>query len=283
VTPPLTTATRLIALLGDPVAHSLSPVFQNAALAAAGLDGVYVALRCGRDEVPGLIRGIARAGGAGNVTLPHKEVAAETVEMPTSAVQRTGACNTWWLEEGKICGDNTDVPGVTSAVAALLGRDPAGARVLLVGAGGSARAALAAMIDARASEIVVANRSAARGQALVDALGNGRAPVRFAAPDSLDGESFDLAINATSLGLKSSDALPLALDGGPAIGAALDLVYSAASTPWVCGLQARGVPAADGLEMLIFQGAASFERWWGVPAPIEAMRASLTRPAAPVR
>ena len=278
-----TTATRLIALLGDPVAHSLSPVFQNAALAAAGLDGVYVALRCAREEVPGLIRGIARAGGAGNVTLPHKEVAAATVELPTPAVLRTGACNTWWLEEGRICGDNTDVPGVTSAVASLLGRGPAGARVLLVGAGGSARAALAAMIDARPSEIVVANRSEERGRALVDTIGGGGAPVRFATPESLAGESFDLAINATSLGLKAGDPLPLPLDGGPAVGAALDLVYSASSTPWVRGLQARGIPAVDGLEMLIFQGAASFERWWGIPAPVDAMRASLARPAAPVR
>ena len=116
---------------------------------------------------------------------------------------------------------------------------------------------------------------------LVDAFA-GRVPVRFLALHSLDGESFDLAINATSLGLRASDAPPLPLDTGPSIGAALDLVYSSASTPWVRALQARGVPAADGLEMLIFQGAASFERWWGIPAPIDAMRASLTRPAAPV-
>ena len=85
MTRPLTTATRLIALLGDPVAHSLSPVFQNAALQAAGLDGVYLALRCAAAEVPGLIRGIAGAGGGGNVTLPHKGVAADTVDAPTEA------------------------------------------------------------------------------------------------------------------------------------------------------------------------------------------------------
>ncbi len=283
MTAPLTTATRLIALFGDPVAHSLSPVFQNAALAAAGLDGVYLALRCTAAEMPGLLRGIARAGGAGNVTLPHKGLAAETIEMPTPAVLRTGACNTWWLEEGKICGDNTDVPGVTSAVASLLGRDPAGARILLVGAGGSARAALAAMIDARATEIVVSNRSPERGTALVDAFSDGRTPVRYLAAERLEGEAFDLVINATALGLRPTDPLPLPLDAGPTVGAALDLVYSAGSTPWVRELQARGVPAVDGLEMLIFQGAASFERWWGIPAPIDAMRASLTRPAAPVR
>ena len=277
-----TTSTRLIALLGDPVAHSLSPVFQNAALRATGLDGVYVALRCGPREMPGLLRGIASAGGAGNVTLPHKELAAQTIEMPTPAVVRTKACNTWWLEEGRICGDNTDVQGVTRAVAALLGRDPAGARILLVGAGGSARAALAAMIDARATEIVVTNRSPGRGVALVEAFHDARTPVRFSAAEALRGERFDLVINATSLGLRATDPLPLPLDAGPAVGAALDLVYSAGSTRWVRELQARGVPAVDGVEMLILQGAASFERWWGVPAPLDAMRASLARPVAPL-
>ena len=275
MSPSLSTRTRLVALLGDPVAHSLSPVFQNAAIAAAGLDAVYLALRCDASELPGLIRGIARAGGAGNVTLPHKALAAETIDLALPAVLRTGACNTYWLEDGRICGDNTDVPGVTSAVRSLLGRDPAGARVLLLGAGGSSRAALAAMLDAGASQVVVANRTVVRARELVEGFASEGAPVVVAAPDSLDGEAFDLVINSTSLGLRETDALPLPIDDGPSFGAALDLVYSPASTPWVRALQARGVRAADGLEMLLFQGAASFERWWGIPAPLAAMRDSL--------
>lgn len=278
----ISAATRLIALLGDPVSHSLSPVFQNAAFAAAAVDGVYVTLRCAREEVPGLIRGIARAGGGGNVTVPHKEVAAKSVERPTSAVTRTAACNTYWLEDGLVCGDNTDVVGVASAVRSLLGRDARGARVLVLGAGGSARAVLAAMVDDGVDEVVVANRTPERGSALVSTFAGARAALRSSPLSSLGGERFDLAINATSLGLKEVDPLPLPDTARIRIGAALDLVYSRGSTRWVRGLRERAIPAADGMEMLVLQGAASFERWWRVPAPIDAMRRSLgVRGSAP--
>ena len=273
--PPVTSGTRLLALLGNPVAHSLSPVFQNAAIAAAGLDGVYLALRCDRADVPGLLRGIALSGGGGNVTLPHKELAATSVDRVTPAVQRTGACNTFWSEDGTLRGDNTDVEGVSSAVRGLLGAPPIGARVLLLGAGGSARAALVAMMDGRAKEVVVANRTRAKAEELVGSFGHTGATLRVLPLDSLTAEPFDLVINATSLGLKPEDPLPLAVDHGPNIGAALDLVYSSRSTPWVRALRERGIPASDGIEMLLSQGAASFERWWGVSAPMAEMRASL--------
>jgi shikimate dehydrogenase len=280
VSPAPSASTRLIALLGDPVSHSLSPHFQNAAFAAAGVDGVYVALRCAAADVPTLVRGISRAGGGGNVTLPHKEAAAEAVERPSRAVQRTGACNTWWLEDGVVCGDNTDVVGVRDAVRALLGRDPAGARVLLLGAGGSSRAALAALVDAGAGEVVIANRTPDRARGLAARFADAATPLRVATPDRLAGERFDLAVNSTSLGLRESDPLPLPPDG-TAVGAALDLVYARGSTPWVRALRERGVPAADGIEMLLRQGAASFERWWGIPAPLEAMRRALAPSPAP--
>src|SRR5690606_22711034 len=112
----ITAATRLVALLGDPVSHSLSPTFQNAAFDAAGLDAVYLALRVSATELPGLLRGIAHAGGAGNVTVPHKEVAARAVDVPTEEVVRTGACNTFWCEGDRVHGDNTDVTGFLRAI-----------------------------------------------------------------------------------------------------------------------------------------------------------------------
>jgi shikimate dehydrogenase len=280
VTRQVTSATRLIALLGDPVAHSLSPVFQNAALAAAGLDAVYLALRARHSEVPGLLRGIARAGGAGNVTLPHKELAAATIEVGTSAVERTGACNTFWLEGERVHGDNTDVVGVAEAARSLLGGPPAGARVLLLGAGGSARAAVAAMLDRGADEIVIANRTAEKAESLARRFQGGPRLPRALPLEALGDERFDLVINATSLGLRPKQPLPLSPEHGPSIGAALDLVYSRSGTPWVRALQARGIPAADGREMLIFQGAASFERWWGMPAPVEQMRSALAEASA---
>src|SRR5690606_26813111 len=99
----VTSESRVLALLGDPVQHSASPRIQNAALERAGLDGVYVALRCGPDDVVGLMRGLARAGGGGNVTLPHKERAAGMLDVASDAVRRTGACNTFWGdEEGRL-------------------------------------------------------------------------------------------------------------------------------------------------------------------------------------
>jgi len=278
VTSAPTAATRTVVLLGSPVSHSLSPAFQNAAFAAAGVDGVYVALRCDSDGLPGLLRGIARAGGAGNVTVPHKAAAAQVVERASPAVRRTGACNTFWLEDGAVCGDNTDVAGFAAAARSLLGGEPRGARVLVVGAGGAARAALCALEDAGADSVTVLNRTRARAESLVDEFRGGKTALDSAAsPGELARERFDLVVNATSLGLGSGDPLPLASDGPVRVGAALDLVYSPAETPWVRALRAGGIPAADGLEMLLRQGAAAFERWWGVPAPLEAMRAALPR------
>lgn len=276
MTAPPTASTRLLALLGDPVGHSLSPRFQNAAIRAAGLDAVYLALRCAPDEFAGLLRGIARAGGGGNVTLPHKERAAAAVERRTAAVERTGACNTFWLHEGEVWGDNTDVAGFAAAARILLGGPPAGARVLLVGAGGAARAALASLVDEGAAEVVVLNRSAARAAALVERFAGAGTRISAApASDSLSGPAFDLAVNATSLGLRPGDPPPLPPAAGASIAAALDLVYAPGGTAWVRDARARGIPAADGAEMLLRQGAASFARWWGREAPLEAMRAAL--------
>jgi shikimate dehydrogenase len=276
----VTAGTRLFALLGDPVAHSLSPSFQNAAFRALGLDAVFVALRCGADELPGLLRGIARAGGGGNVTVPHKALAARTVDRPSDAVLRTGACNAFWQEDGVVAGDNTDVAGASAAVAALLGREPAGARVLLLGAGGAASAVLCALVDARPERIVIVNRTPDRARALAERY---RTPgVRIDVVDGADalaGERFDLAVNSTSLGLKADDALPLDPDAARVtVGAALDLVYARGETPWVREMRARGLPAADGKEMLLQQGAAAFRRWWGSEPPLDVMRAALEAP-----
>jgi len=272
-----TAATRLVALLGDPVQHSLSPIFQNAAFAAAGVDAVYLALRCGASDVPGLLRGIARAGGAGNVTVPHKQIAAATVERRTPAVERTDACNTFWLEDGTVWGDNTDVAGFAGAVETLLGVPPTDARVLLLGAGGAARAALAALTDASAAEVVIVNRSRERVEDLTRRFAGGTTRIEAAGGlGELTGRSFDLVVNATSLGLRPDDPLPLdpALPA-PRVSHALDLVYSPRGTRWMNVMNAAGIPAADGLEMLIRQGAAAFERWWQRPAPLSAMRAAL--------
>src|SRR5690625_35765 len=208
--------TRLIVLLGDPVAHSLSPIFQNAAFQAAGVDGVYLSLRASTDDFPGLFLGIARAGGGGNVTLPHKLVAAQLIERRTKEVDSTGACNTFWLEDGVVCGDNTDVAGVRGAVDLLTG-SPRGARVLLLGAGGAARAALTALLDDGADSIHLLNRTPARAAEIIEEFSESPhhrsvAPgvLHLVEPGTdLGDEHFDLVINATSLGLREADPLPI--------------------------------------------------------------------------
>lgn len=276
-------ATRLIALLGDPVFHSLSPAMHNAAMRALDLDSVYVAMRCNAFDLPGLIAGIARAGGAGNVTVPHKERAAAVVQRSTAAVERTGACNTFWLEDGRICGDNTDVEGFRTALDRLVGT-PAGARVLLLGAGGGARAAAYALVQAAVEEIVVVNRSPDRATELRRRVDPGGARVRIAsAGDSLMRQRFDVVVNATSIGLTDSSH-PYELIEPNQVGAVLDLVYRRGETAWVRHARALGIPAADGLEMLLAQGAASFRLWWRREPPIDVMRAALgAAPAAALR
>jgi shikimate dehydrogenase len=271
-----TARTRLVALLGDPVEHSLSPLMQNAAFRAAGLDGVYVALRCDGGDLPALLRGIARAGGAGNVTVPHKMAAAAALDCATEAVERTGACNTFWSENGRVCGDNTDVAGFDAAVRGLIG-SPAGARVLLLGAGGAARAVVLALLDAGVDAIRLRNRSAERARMLQEALDPQRTRINVAPPDEPPGGDFDLVVNATPLGLAPDGAEPLDLARLGRVGAVIDLVYAPAGTRWVRSARERGLMAADGIAMLLGQGAASFARWWGRPAPVDVMRSALER------
>ncbi|MEJ2187514.1 MAG: shikimate dehydrogenase [Gemmatimonadota bacterium] len=271
-----TARTRLVALLGDPVEHSLSPLMQNAAFRAASVDGVYVALRCDGEALPGLLRGIALAGGAGNVTVPHKLAAAAVLDRSTAAVERTGACNTFWLEDGRVCGDNTDVAGFDSAVRQLMGA-PAGARVLVLGAGGAARAVVVALLDAHVGGIWVRNRSARRAEMLRETLDPGRTRITLVGPRALPDQEFDLVVNTTSLGLAPGDAAPIELGRLGHVGAVMDLVYAPGGTRWVQSARELGLPAMDGLAMLVGQGAASFGRWWGRPAPVGAMRSALER------
>ncbi|MEX0935818.1 MAG: shikimate dehydrogenase [Gemmatimonadota bacterium] len=269
-------STRLFAVLGDPVAHSLSPGIQNAAFRQAGVDGVYVALRCESDTLPGLIRGLAQAGGGGNVTLPHKQDAARIVDDPTETVERTGACNTFWTEDGRLRGDNTDVAGFQGAVDVLTGGSAAGASVLLLGAGGAARAALVGLVSDGVERVVLWNRSVARARRLASELGGTGTEV-VGSLTEVRAERFDLVVNATSLGLVDSDPLPVDPASLQHPGALLDLVYRPRETELVRRARAEGISAADGGEMLVRQGAEAFRRWWKRSPPLEVMREALER------
>ena len=268
-------SSRLLALLGDPVAHSASPAMQNAAFRASGVNGVYVALGCDGEDLPGLLRGIARAGGGGNVTLPHKERAVGLLDEPSEAVRRTGACNTFWGDEdGKVHGDNTDVEGFRRALEAFAPESAKGRRVLLLGAGGAARAVLVALLEAGAERVVLLNRTPERARAVARRIGGERARVA-AEPADVKGMAFGLVVNATRLGLAPEDPSPFDLDLLGDVDAAMDLVYAREPTAFVREAEARDVPASDGREMLVQQGAVAFERWWGKEAPVEVMREAL--------
>lgn len=266
--------TRVFALLGDPVEHSLSPTIQNRAFRRAGVDGVYVALRCDADDLPGLLGALARAGGGGNVTLPHKQRAATLVDEPTEAVRRTGACNTFWAAEGRVHGDNTDVEGFQRALRTFLDRGAEGFRVLLLGAGGAARAALVGLMDDGVDEIVILNRTVERARAVARRIGGSR--VRVAeGPARVEAEDFDLVVNATRLGLSEEDPLPLELEAVGRVGAVMDLVYGDEETAFVRRARALGIPATDGRTMLVRQGAVAFERWWDRTPDLDAMDRAL--------
>ena len=272
-----TAKTRLLTLLGDPILHSKSPEIQNRAFEAAGVDGVYVALQCKEEDLEGFMVSIARSGGGGNITLPHKEKAAAIVEIASEAVVQTGACNTFWGDEmGRIHGDNTDVDGFRSALSFFIGSVPSGIRVLLLGGGGAARASLLGLVDEGADEIVIFNRTPERARSMSRRIGGERTRV-IPVLEEIEGEDFDLVINATRLGLEKNDASPVDLERLGCVGAAMDLVYGRHVTPFVRAAEAMDIRATDGAEMLVRQGAASFERWWGIPAPVEAMRAAMEK------
>ena len=271
----VTAATRVLALLGDPVAHSASPEIQNAAFEAAGVDGVYVAVRCAADDLVGFMNGLARAGGGGNVTLPHKEKAASILDDRSEAVRRTGACNTFWGDaSGRLCGDNTDVEGFRRALRSFLETDPRGIRALLLGGGGAARAALLGLLEEGADEVLIYNRTPDRARAIARRIGGPSTRVVHMLRE-LAGEGFDLVVNATSLGLNPEDPPPLDLTMLPRVGAAMDLVYGRHTTAFTAAAAEAGVRTTDGLEMLVQQGAAAFERWWGREAPVDAMRSAV--------
>ncbi len=264
-------STRLLVVLGDPVAHSLSPVMHNAALRALGLDAVYVALPTPAAALATVLSALAAVGAAGNVTLPHKEAVERCLARKTDVCARVGACNTFWTEHGALVGDNTDVAGILDSLRPL-GADGAG-HWLLVGTGGAARAVAVASAQAKAALHVV-SRDAARAREFAEwarTSGARAEPARGALRP-------DVVINATPLGLKDSDPLPLAPEHADGVTAALDLVYARGATRWVRTLRAAGVRAEDGREVLVHQGVAAFQRFFpDCTAPVDVMRAAVDR------
>lgn len=256
-------ATRVFALLGDPVSHSLSPAMQNAAFHALGLDAVYVPFRCDAESVGPLMEALAQQGGGGNVTIPYKTVAAEV--LARHGVKGSPICNAFWGSEGKLAGGETDSAAILRALASL---GVSGGDWLLLGTGGSARAALLAARESDA-RVAVRSRSPQRAQQFL-ALSRtiGVLPATEGA--------CSVVVNCTPLGLRDDDPLPMDPESAAGCGVALDLVYRVGETAWVRAMRAAGRRAADGRDVLLEQGVAAFECWFpGRSAPREVMRAAL--------
>lgn len=270
-------STRVFAVLGDPVRHSLSPRMHGAAFRALGVDAVYVALPASPADVGPLVRALCRGGGGASITAPCKEAAAALVDRPSPRVRDLGMCNTVWRSapdgdagrppaDGVIAGENTDVDGVLASMRELCIE---GGAWLVAGTGGAAKAvaAAAALLGAR---IAVRSRDPARAgrfAAWLDGLG-----VAAAEPAECH-----VLVNATPLGRRGGDPLPIERNAAPRATAALDLVYARGGTPWVRSLAAAGLHAIDGRTMLLAQGVAAFTRWFPeVDPPVDIMRAAVT-------
>ncbi len=258
--------TRVLAVVGHPVAHSLSPAMHNAAYAVLGLDAVYVAVDAEPSALPHLLRGFEAVGMCGNVTLPHKIQAANLLFRKTDIATTLEAVNTFWSDGNRLVGDNTDVAGVLDALDHL---DAAGPW-LVAGTGGSARAVAAAGRDAAAT-VLVQSRDPRRASEFV-------AWARRIGVDALedDGRQIATAINATPLGLHPDEPLPIANERLHGCKAALDLVYAPGETQWCQALRARGMRVADGRLVLVGQGLRAFHRFFpDVDPPREVMRAAV--------
>ncbi len=263
-------STRLLALLGDPIAHSQSPAMHNAGIAALGLDAVYMAFRTPAAGFPDAFRALAQLGVAGNVTIPFKGAAERCVARKTDLCTRVGACNTFWMEQGTIVGDNTDAPAVGAELAEL-GAD--GGRWLLLGAGGSARAVAVAASDAHA-ELFVRSRDPGRARGFVEWAATRGTRVHLAAPPV----TVDVVVNTTPLGQNGDDTLPIEPAAMRDLRAALDLVYRPGESRWVRELRDAGITARDGRGVLVRQGALAWARFFpDHPAPVEIMRAAVER------
>jgi shikimate dehydrogenase len=260
---------RRLGVLGWPVAHSRSPAIQNAALAAAGLtDWRYQLLPVPPERFDETVRALPAAGFRGvNVTIPHKRAALALADQATPRARAIGAANTLvFAADGAIHADNTDAPALIEALPFA----PAGRSALVLGAGGSARAAIWALLDAGCSDVMVWNRTPQRARQLCAELG-GR-PVELY-------ETADMLVHCTPIGLKLDESLkdlPISAEEVGRYLLVVDFVYRNRGTRLVNAARAVGVDTVDGLRLLVGQGALSFEQFTGVAADTAAMHAAVS-------
>jgi len=257
--------TRVAAVIGWPVDHSRSPALHNAAFAALQIDAVFIALPVAPADLADALRGMAALGFLGaSVTVPHKQACLALCDRLDEAAEASGAVNCVLFAGDALVGHNTDAGGFVDALASELGRTARGARAVLLGSGGAARAVAHGLAVAGADEVVVVARSTPA----------------WCAPRSWNelGElvsGCDLLVDCTSAALGGADyPAPVPIDRLPDRAAVVSLMYGR-PLPLLDAARARGLPAMDGAPMLVHQGARAFTLWTGRPAPVDAMRAAM--------
>lgn len=269
--PPITGRTVVAGVAGQPVEHSLSPLIHNTWLAAAGIDGVYVPFAPDADRFEVFVDGLRGGAIRGlNVTIPFKEVALSIADTVSERARKAAAANLLTFElDGRVTADNTDGVGLLGALAAQApGFDPTAGPVAVLGAGGAARGAVAALLTAGTPQVRVINRTLAKAEAVAGAVGAGAVACPLDAADqALQGVT--AVINATSAGLSGQPGLNVPLDVTPETAVVMDMVYKPLETPFLSEARRLGRRTVDGLEMLIRQAAPSFETFYGAVAPSE--------------
>ena len=263
-------------VMGWPVSHSLSPRLHGFWLNELGIDGTYSGLAVAPDDLEDSLRSLPERGFAGvNLTLPHKEVAASIVDTMDSAASRIGAVNTIVVgADGNLAGSNTDGYGFMENLKSGAPEWTAdNSTAVVLGAGGAARAIIAALLDAGLKELRLVNRTLSRAESLKDDIGGAIIVVPWAdRTAALEGAG--LLVNTTTLGMTGEESLEIHLSPLPADAIVTDIVYAPLTTPLLKDAAGRGNPTVDGLGMLLHQARPGFHQWFGAaPAVTDALRA----------
>lgn len=277
--------TKRLGIIGHPISHSISPIFQQVALDHVGIDAIYEKWEIKPENVGEFVNGLREPDSLGiNITLPYKQAVIPFLDEVDEWASSAGAVNTIVNKCGRLSGHNTDGPGFLKALLNQTGYDPEGTSALILGAGGAARGILLALIRGGIDSIVIANRTLERAEDLAQlSKDNGviseAIPISGYALDAAAG-SVDLIVNCTSLGMSHSsgeNASPLSAAQIPATAIVNDLVYTPMLTPMLREASKAGATALGGLHMLIYQGVLSFKLWTGQDPPVDLMLTAATR------